>query len=677
MKQIEILAPAGSPEQGLKAIQAGCHALYGGLKFGSARNRAKNFSEEEYQEMLDYCHEHHVKFYLTMNTLFRNDELEKAIQILKRIQLPDAILIADIGLMLAVRKEFPMLPIHASTQFGTATLTDVRFLEKIGVKRAVLSRELSLDEIKHIRQNTSMELEVFVFGSQCILFSGQCLWGGLINESSGNRGRCIGMCRDLYKSGDIIGQLMYPRDMELGEHIDQLQKLGIDSLKIEGRLRDPEETESVVAQRSNRSFYNGYGSYLENHVPVNGMLNVINPRIKFSHEKANTYGKHDMLYFDGKICYGDNLSDEKEYNYLKTVFTSKLIPGAVNIYIRFKFVQRELSEIDFVNTFGERKVFQINRTERQTCSVSELYEFMEDKISYNIYECVSEVPENEKIYVDFSAVVIIADAINQLCHDANQTFSDTETSRKIDALSAVIQTDNLNDIITFKNYGFRNFVFEISDISKLKKVLLFENDEINLYYRFPVLDFTDSLDKIAQMLIGKKVMITRLSQILFIEKNNYSVVSADYTVNAWNDVALDFLKENKIDQVTTHPELSLEYSINIIKNAGLTPSVIIYGRVPLGFTRACFKELNICHQSCKESIKMENVNKGYGIEIKCGNQFGFRTAYREGIDVVYSEIPNYGNRYLINSISDSKKNELLHLTSDIHKCNILYRRSVK
>lgn len=203
---MEILAPAGSIEQGYSAIEAGCDAIYGGLKIGNARQRAKNFTLNEYSQILNYCKSKNVKFYLTLNTLLRSDELTEILDLLKSIELPDAVIVADIGLIHALLAAFPSLPIHASTQFGTSSLNDVLFLESIGVTRAVLSRELTLDEIKHIKENSHIELEVFVFGTQCALFSGQCLWGGLICESSGNRGKCNGMCRDFYKCNNLIGQ---------------------------------------------------------------------------------------------------------------------------------------------------------------------------------------------------------------------------------------------------------------------------------------------------------------------------------------------------------------------------------------------------------------------------------------------------------------------------------------
>ena len=209
----------GEIEKGYLVIEAGCDAIYGGLQFGNARQLARNFTLEEYKEMLSYCRRNNVKFYLTLNTLLRTDEINKAIELLSKIELPDAVIIADVGLMISIRKHFPDLPIHASTQFGSSSLNDIRFLESLGITRAILSRELTLDEIKQIKDNSTIELEVFVFGSQCVMFSGQCLLGGLITESSGNRGKCNGMCRDTYSASGITGQFLYQRDLDIGKHI--------------------------------------------------------------------------------------------------------------------------------------------------------------------------------------------------------------------------------------------------------------------------------------------------------------------------------------------------------------------------------------------------------------------------------------------------------------------------
>lgn len=229
---MELLAPAGDMAQALKSIEAGCDAIYGGLKGWNARHRAKNFSMKEYNQILEICHKKGVKFYLTLNTLFRDEELDEVQKLFRSgdFYYPDAVLVADIGLMRMLYREFPGVTLHASTQFGAYTLEDIAFLEQFNVKRAVLSRELTLSEIGELRKNTDMELEIFVYGSQCVCFSGQCLWGGLINACSGNRGRCTGMCRDIYRKDGFAGQFMYPRDIDAVGILGTLEDMGINSI---------------------------------------------------------------------------------------------------------------------------------------------------------------------------------------------------------------------------------------------------------------------------------------------------------------------------------------------------------------------------------------------------------------------------------------------------------------
>ena len=324
MKKIEVLAPAGSIEQGYSAILAGCDAIYGGLEFGNARQRAKNFSLPEYKKMLDYCRRKKVKFYLTINTLLRTDESEKTINVLNEIELPDAIIVADIGLMIMLKKHFPSLPLHASTQFGASSLYDIKFLESIGVSRAILSRELILDEIRYIKENSQIELEVFIFGTQCTMFSGQCLWGGLITESSGNRGECNGMCRDFYSSAGITGQLMYPRDLEIGNHIKILEQIGITSAKIEGRLRPESEIKNVIKTIKSDCLHESYSSYLSGKLPVREMFNSVNPRVRYSKESSDIYTGHDLLFHKNRYIYGSDICDYSECNYIKLCIINRL-----------------------------------------------------------------------------------------------------------------------------------------------------------------------------------------------------------------------------------------------------------------------------------------------------------------------------------------------------------------
>ena len=198
---MEILSPAGNNIHINVAIEEKSNAVYGGLKKWNARNNAVNFSIDEYNRNIKKLHENNIKFYLTLNTLMLDEEIENIITLLKsgKIELPDSFIVADIGLILRLKREFPNVDLHISTQFGAHNIEDLIFLEKLGVKRVILARELTLNEINKLKKNTTLEIETFIWGSQCLSYSGLCFFWSFINGGSGNRGKCSILCRDVYE----------------------------------------------------------------------------------------------------------------------------------------------------------------------------------------------------------------------------------------------------------------------------------------------------------------------------------------------------------------------------------------------------------------------------------------------------------------------------------------------
>lgn len=256
MKRIELLAPAGNIEALKAAVMAGCDAVYlGGNNFG-ARAFSKNFSNEEIVEAINYCHIYGVKVYITVNTLIYDDEVDDFLKYIEFIHKNnvDAVLIQDLGMFDLVRKTFPNLELHASTQMHIHNLNGVKVMEKLGMKRIVLARETSIDDIKEIIKNTKCEIEVFVHGALCISYSGQCLMSSLIGGRSGNRGTCAGSCRLKYDVIDLDGNKLnkgsYPlstKDLNSLEYIGDLIDAGVSSLKIEGRMKSKEYVYKVVS----------------------------------------------------------------------------------------------------------------------------------------------------------------------------------------------------------------------------------------------------------------------------------------------------------------------------------------------------------------------------------------------------------------------------------------------
>ena len=264
--RVEILAPAGSMECLKAAITAGADAVYtGGALFG-ARAYAHNLTEEELLEAIDYVHLHGRRLYLTVNTLIKDREMEKQMY---DYLLPyyrqglDAVIVQDIGLFRFIRKHFPDLPIHASTQMTLTGVDGAKFLEKEGAQRIVTSRELSMAEVKKIADETELEIESFVHGALCYCYSGQCLFSSFIGGRSGNRGQCAQPCRLLYRTPKAKRPqyLLSLKDICTLELIPEMIESGIYSFKIEGRMKKPEYAAAVAFQY--RKYADLYLKYYE------------------------------------------------------------------------------------------------------------------------------------------------------------------------------------------------------------------------------------------------------------------------------------------------------------------------------------------------------------------------------------------------------------------------------
>ena len=250
MKNPELLSPVGDFECLKAAVQNGANAVYLGASSFSARAKATNFAGNELYEAIKYAKLRNVAVHLTLNTLIKNEEFNDAVELAVNAYNNgvDAIIIQDLGLASYLRKHYPEIPLHGSTQMTVHNLEGARQLENLGFSRVVLSRELSLDEIKYIRENTKLELEVFIHGALCISYSGQCLLSSMIGGRSGNRGLCAQPCRLPYEliednNGELSsldkGYLMSPRDNFGIEYLPELIKMGINSFKIEGRMKTP------------------------------------------------------------------------------------------------------------------------------------------------------------------------------------------------------------------------------------------------------------------------------------------------------------------------------------------------------------------------------------------------------------------------------------------------------
>ncbi len=241
----ELLSPAGNNESLKAAVENGADAVYLGAREFSARQPADNFDSQGLLEAIDFAHQRDVAAYITINTLVKDRELNDAAAYLELVcdHGADAVIVQDAGLVGILRTHMPDLPIHGSTQMTIHNSAGAGMLRDMGVKRAVLAREMSLDEIRSVRSRTSIQLEVFAHGALCICYSGRCLMSSFMGGRSGNRGYCAQPCRKLYElpgRKNTTGYLLSPKDLNLSSRLHDLMEAGVDSLKIEGRMKRPE-----------------------------------------------------------------------------------------------------------------------------------------------------------------------------------------------------------------------------------------------------------------------------------------------------------------------------------------------------------------------------------------------------------------------------------------------------
>ncbi|MDI3310735.1 MAG: U32 family peptidase [Thermoanaerobacterium sp.] len=357
MKKVELLAPAGNLETLKFALNYGADAVYLGGKLFGARAYAVNFEEDELKEAVEYAHLRDKKIYVTVNTIVFNKEIDLLLKYIDYLYVlnVDAIIVQDFGLVKLLKDLYLELDIHASTQMTLSNLETIKAAKEMGIKRVVMPRELTLKEVEKIKAETGIEVEAFIHGALCVSYSGQCLFSSIIGGRSGNRGRCAGPCRLKYdllddKMNTIASNmhLLSMADLCTIDYIKDMIESGIDSFKIEGRMKEKEYVASVVASYRkaidaylsgekintdmykemmsgifSRGFSNGYLYERKPHymsyinpknkgVPLGKVISIDGPKIKVSllnslsvgdgiSTETGEYGyKVDVIIVDGK-----------------------------------------------------------------------------------------------------------------------------------------------------------------------------------------------------------------------------------------------------------------------------------------------------------------------------------------------------------------------------------------
>ena len=339
MKLPELLAPVGSFDHLKVAVNAGASSVYlSGKKYG-ARKYAENFTLDEIDEAVKYAHLHNVKVYVTVNTLIKEDEIKDVLAYLNNLYAigVDAVLIQDLGLVDLVNRYIPKLEIHGSTQMNIENQLKIDYIEKKGIKRIVLPREMSKSEIENIK--TNMELEIFVHGALCYSYSGQCLFSSMKGGRSGNRGSCAQPCRQKYTLSDNKQTDCYLslKDLSLYHYLEEIIQLGIDCIKIEGRMKTALYVGTVA-----RTYRMAIDDYLESPDKYRENLPLYRKWIS-----QCTYRQYTTGFFFGKPDETTQIYDSntyiKEYTYLGIVGEEK--DGHYRMEQRNKFSVGETIEV--------------------------------------------------------------------------------------------------------------------------------------------------------------------------------------------------------------------------------------------------------------------------------------------------------------------------------------------
>lgn len=671
---MEILSPASNMEHIQVAIDGKANAVYGGLKKWNARNKAINFTSEEYNHLIKKLHENNIKFFLTLNILMLDNEIDEVIEFLKNNTLPDAFIVTDIGLLNTLHDEFPNVPLHFSTQFGAHNIEDVNYIKSLNGERAILSRELTLEEINNIKNNTDIELECFIWGSQCLSFSGLCFFGTLINGGGGNRGKCIITCRDIYSVNKKQGHYLYVPDMNCLNLISKLDS--IDCLKLEGRRRNPKEIKLVLNDIYNSETQNlSTGYLLGTNIKDNKLFEKINTRTKPFMKACDLENVNEN---DICIKYINNIPQEFSNDYtdpnVMYIYTEIKKPYDINkknLALDLNINKNIITEVLYMNYKGDGHTFYGNEDDLISIDLKQISNEIEKQNKYiNIYKIKYQRINDKPLKLSKKLYKQIIDYILEDC----KTTEHTIINNNIKLNELYLDTTDIDVIDSYINDSFIKIIYDIGTISNLKnieKVINKFGDKI--IYKLPLFNWkSENIIPYLELLKDKEVMFTRFSQIYLCKNITFKKKYTDYTIYIWNKKTLQYLKKNDFKEFTASPELSYETNKDILENE--ETQVIVGGKLPLVYTRNCFNHLFGC-TNCKNNQcnkkKIKNVDKDLNFEILCNDDYRY-ILNNEPMLNDYSKV-NVSNNTKFRYITFGQTKEEINNSIDCFKKNNYYK----
>lgn len=637
---VELLAPAGGYETMVGAFNAGADAVYlGGSKFG-ARAYADNFDKEQVLDAISYAHLHGKKIYMTVNTLVKEREYGEVYDFMlpfaeKKL---DGVIVQDLGVMKLIRDEFPEIELHGSTQQTVTGVYGAKLLKELGCVRVVPARELSLTEMKRIRQEADIEVEAFIHGAMCYCYSGMCLFSSMVGTRSGNRGRCAQPCRLPYGS-DLTGKNreQYPlslKDMCTVDLIPELIQAGIDSFKIEGRMKKPEYAAGVTSiYRKYIDLY--YKEPDKRHEISSEDMEILRSLYLRTEISQGYYHKHngkDMVTLDSPAYNG---TSDKVLSDIKERFLGGELKLKCDINCRLT-LDEDIYITMSVARDGELLTKEIRGSKVQAASKRP----MDKESVYKQLSRLGNTPfeaENISITIDdkgngagiFVPVSELNELRRALCEDMEKallTEMKAETKGESKDYRQASQDNNVKEslpkkvkadvhvLVTTKEQlevaldkaGVYRDITRIYVDSSLYQVLdgkALKRDGLELMVALPYMTRTEQYDGVSE--IGRimdslkdkgfdGVLVRNLEQLGFLHAVNYSgKVVLDYGVYVWNEQAAEMIQE-LASEVSVPYELTFheakEVSEKVRQKTGLPETYNIYGYTPMMISAGCVKK---------------------------------------------------------------------------------------
>lgn len=620
-KRPEILAPCGSAESVKAAVRAGADAVYMGTKNFNARIKADNFDEDSFTEAVSYCRSHGVRVNVTMNTLVNDEELPLAIDTVKEIckSGADTLILQDLGLAQLIRKAAPEIEMHASTQMSVQTVEGAKLLESLGYKRVVLPREMTREEIINIKNNTSAEIECFVHGALCMCVSGQCYMSSMFGSRSGNRGLCAQPCRLPFSVQNGTGFDLSLKDLSLAEKVKEMGEIGVDSLKIEGRMKRPEYVAAAVTavKKALES---------EDTSDINEKLRAVFSRSGF------TDGYYENRR--GRDMFGTRQKEDV------TAATNKVLTELSRIYEK----ETPLIPVSFYLTVIESEKVSLSASalgktvfiEDEAVPEKALNKPMtEEGLKERIGKCGGTQFYAESIEIDLDEGLIVpASVINNLRRNAL-----SELEKAISSVKELSFTDIKLKFPESRRNTSLKYRIRVADTSQIPENL--ENVE-NLY--IPLNTEENSVEKVKKLPVSVGIEVPRgifgnekvvENHLLKMKECGISIaycstidafaiakklgfeIHTGFSMNIFNSLSAGVLESLGVKDITLSPELTLKQLSDIGTNA--KKGIIAYGRLPLMLTRNCpIRNGKTCDECKSNSYLTDRMNKKFPVACSFG-----------------------------------------------------------